>query len=100
VAAAVVVTWLLDRIGLEHPPAPFLAAILLAGWYGGTGPAVLSVALSAFAFDFLFLPPLYSVDLRPPSPYLVVFLLFAVLAGWFSAARQRGLQLLEQARSR
>jgi len=100
VAGAVVVTWALQLLGLEHPPAPFLAAILLCGWYTGTGPAILAVVLSTFAFDFLFLPPLYTLDFRPrQSPYLLVFLLFAVLAAWFSAARQRSARLLDLARS-
>jgi PAS domain S-box-containing protein len=100
VAGAVVATWALQLLGLEHPPAPFLAAILLCGWYAGTGPAIVAVLLSTFAFDFFFLPPLYSLDLiRQPNPYLLVFLLFAVLAGWFSAARQRNVRLLEQARA-
>lgn len=94
------VAWALERLGLEHPPAPFLAAILLCGWYTGTGPAILAVVLSTVAFDFLFLPPLYSLDLRPQhSPYLLVFLSFAVLAAWFSAARQRSARLLEEARN-
>ena len=99
VAAAILVTQGLEQLGLEHPPAPFLAAILLCGWYAGPGPVVLAVVLSAVAFEFFFLPPLHSLDLRRPSPYLIVFLLFAILAGWFSAARQRSARLLEQARS-
>jgi PAS domain S-box-containing protein len=99
VAAAVLVTWALQSLGLEHPPAPFLAAILLSGWYAGTGPVILAVTLSSLAFDFFFLPPLHSVDIAPPNPYLLVFLPFAVLAGWFSAARQRSARLLEQSRS-
>jgi PAS domain S-box-containing protein len=99
VAAAVLTTWALQSLGLEHPPAPFLAAILLCGWYAGTGPVILAVTLSSLAFDYFFLPPLHSVDISPPNPYLLVFLPFAVLAAWFSAARQRSARLLEQSRS-
>ena len=87
VAAATAASWALQKAGLEHPPAPFLAAILLCGWHGGTGPAILAVALSTFMFDFFFLPPLHSLTFEPQTnPYVVVFLLFAALAGWFSAA--------------
>jgi len=99
VAAAVLLTWALESLGLEHPPAPFLAAILLTGWYAGTGPAVLAVLLSTLAFDYFFLPPLYSIDVSPPNPYLLLFAPFAVMAGWFSAARERSARLLEQSRN-
>jgi PAS domain S-box-containing protein len=100
VAAATAATWALQRAGLEHPPAPFLAAILLCGWHAGTGPAILAVVLSTFIFQFFFLPPLHSLTFQPQSsPYVVVFLLFAALAGWFSAARRRGTRLLEEARA-
>ncbi len=99
VATAVIVTWALELLGLEHPPAPFLAAILLSGWYGGIGPVILAVVISSLAFDFFFLSPSRSVDLSPPNPSLLVFLPFAILAGWFSAARQRSARLLQQARS-
>jgi PAS domain S-box-containing protein len=99
VAGAVFLTWALQRLGLEHPPAPFLAAILLTGWYAGTGPVIVALVLSTLGFDYFFLPPLHSIDVLPPSPYLLVFLPFAVLAGWFSAAQQRSARLLEQSRS-
>ena len=99
VAAAAGVTWLLEQLGLEHPPAPFLAAILLTGWFAGTGPVVVAVVLSTLAFQFFFLSPLYTFALGPSStPYVSVFLLFALLAGWFSAARQRAERLLQEAR--
>jgi len=49
-----------------------------------------ALVLSTFAFDFFFLPPLYSIGLKWRSdPYLVWFLLFASLAAWFGAARRR-----------
>jgi PAS domain S-box-containing protein len=100
VAVATLVTLAARHFGLTNRSAAFLAAILLTGWYAGTGPMILAMVLSTFAFDYFFLPPLYTVGLQPGAdPYLVWFLLFALLAAWFSTARRRGARLLEQARS-
>ena len=100
VAAATLVTLAARYFGLANRSAAFLAAILLTSWYAGNGPMLVAMALSTFVFDYFFLPPLYTLGLTlSPDPYLVWFLLFAVLAAWFSAARRRSAALLEQARS-
>src|SRR5882724_8716953 len=100
VAAALLVTLASRQFGLTNRSAAFLAAILLTGWYAGNGPMVLAMVLSTFSFDFFFLPPLYTFGLEwSPDPYLLWFLLFALLAAWFSAARRRSARLLEDARN-
>jgi PAS domain S-box-containing protein len=100
VAAAMLVTLAARHFGLTNRSAAFLAAILLTGWYAGNGPMLVAMALSTFVFDFFFLPPLYTFGLSwGADPYLIWFLLFAVLAAWFSSARRRSAALLEQARS-
>jgi PAS domain S-box-containing protein len=100
VAAALLVTLASRQFGLTSRSAAFLAAILLTGWYAGNGPMVLAMVLSTFSFDFFFLPPLYTFGLEwGPDPYLLWFLLFALLAAWFSAARRRSTRLLEDARN-
>jgi PAS domain S-box-containing protein len=100
VAAALLVTLASRHFGLANRSAAFLAAILLTGWYAGTGPMVVAMVLSTFVFDFFFLAPLYTIGVQwGPDPYLIWFLLFAVLAAWFSAARRRSARLLEEARS-
>jgi PAS domain S-box-containing protein len=100
VAAALLVTLASRHFGLANRSAAFLAAILLTGWHAGTGPMLLAMVLSTFAFDFFFLPPLHTVGLQPGAdPYLVWFLLFACLAAWFSTARRRSDRLLEEARN-
>ena len=100
VGAAVALTLGSQQLGLAEPPvAAFLAAILLTGWYAGAGPVVLATLLSAFIFDFFFVAPRFHIDFhRGPSPRLVWFLAFAILAGWFSAARRRSEEQLERAR--
>jgi PAS domain S-box-containing protein len=59
----------------------------------------LATLLSILAFDFFFVPPVHHLDLlRWPDPRLVWFLLFAILAASFSAARRRSAELLRRAR--
>ena len=100
VAAATLVTLAARHFGLANRSAAFLAAILLTSWYAGNGPMLVAMVLSTFVFDYFFLPPLYTLGVSlSPDPYLVWFLLFAILAAWFSAARRRSAALLEQARS-
>jgi PAS domain S-box-containing protein len=99
VALATLVTLAARHFGLANRSAAFLAAILLTGWYAGNGPMLVAMALSTFGFDYFFLPPLYTLGLTwTADPYLIWFLLFAVLAAWFSAARRRSAALLEEAR--
>jgi PAS domain S-box-containing protein len=97
VAAAVLVTLTARYFGLVDRSAAFLAAILLTGWYAGTGPMIVTIALSTLTFNFFFLPPLYTFGLKTGPE--VWFLLFALLAAWFSAAQRRSARLLEDARS-
>jgi len=74
--------------GVEFPL--FLFAIALTVWYAGVGPAILAVVLSSLAFDYFFTAPLYSLSVtRSDLPYLIVFVLFALLLTWFSAVRHR-----------
>ena len=100
VGVAVALTVGSEQLGLAEPPvAAFLAAILLTGWYAGGGPVVLATLLSAFVFDFFFVPPLHRIDFhRVPNPRLIWFLVFAILAAGFSAARRRAAEQLERAR--
>src|SRR5882724_10122864 len=100
VAVALLMTLASGQFGLTNRSAAFLAAILLTGWYAGPGPMVVAMVLSTFTFDFFFLPQLYTLGLQGgPAPYMVWFLMFALLAAWFSAARRRSASLLEQART-
>jgi PAS domain S-box-containing protein len=78
--------------------APFLAAILLTGWYVGGVPVVLATALSVLVF--LLLSPASFLELSwPLVARLVWFLAFAGLAAWFGAARRTAAEGLERARA-
>ena len=79
----------------EPAVAPFLAAILLTGWYAGGVPVVLTTALSVLVF--LLLSPVSFLS-WPLAVRLVWFLAFTGLAAWFGAARRTAEGRLEQAR--
>ena len=82
--------------GVESPI--FLLAIALTVWYAGTGPGVLVVVLSGIAFDYYFVEPIHSFYVKPSElPYLLFFIMFALLMTWFSAVRRRVEGELKQA---
>jgi PAS domain S-box-containing protein len=77
----------------------FLFAIALTVWFGGSGPAVLAVALSSLAFNYFFTEPFYSLYIGTSElPYYFAFILFAILLTWFSTVRRRVERELLQSR--
>jgi two-component sensor histidine kinase len=60
VVAATVVT---DALPPLHatPNILFLVVVVATAWYGGRGPAIAAIILSALAVDFFLVPPIYSV---------------------------------------
>ena len=77
---------------------PFAAAVALATWYGGSGPGVLTGALSILAIDFSFLPPLGSIELTHSDELVdsVVFLVVALTIGATTAGLRRARELSER----
>jgi two-component sensor histidine kinase len=60
VAAATVIT---DTLTPLHatPNILFLAVVVATAWYGGRGPAIVAIILSALAVDYFLVPPIHSV---------------------------------------
>lgn len=84
-------------------PHPFLflyfAAVMTTAWFGGTGPAVLSVFLSATAVDYFFIHPLDSWAIgAPDTAYFGVFVVCALVAGKISLAAKRHEEALQKER--
>ena len=51
---------------------------------------MLAVVLCSLAFDYFFVPPLYTLYIAPVElPYFVIFALFALLVSWFARIRRR-----------
>jgi PAS domain S-box-containing protein len=79
--------------------SPFVFAVAVAAWYGGTGAAVVALLLACFSFDYFFVEPLYTLDISFSNlPYFIVSAAFALLVTWFSAVRRRVEEELRQAR--
>jgi PAS domain S-box-containing protein len=90
----------LDHFGFRDATVPlFICASAISSWYGGQGPAVLAVVLCSLAFDYFFVPPLYTLYIAAAEiPYFIIFALFAVLVSWFSRIRRRVEEDLRNAR--
>jgi PAS domain S-box-containing protein len=52
---------------VDAPSSSFFLAVMVSSLYGGKGPGLLSVGLSALAFDYFFLPTPFRLALDPPS---------------------------------
>src|SRR5262249_35593143 len=67
-----------------------LMAVGAAVWYAGTGPGAVAGVLATLGFDFFFTEPLYSLAIRGEDQiYFAVFVIFAVMIGWFANRRRR-----------
>src|SRR3989454_9905407 len=65
-AALIISRW--PALHLQDAPVSlFLCAVMLGAWFGGAGPGLLATALSAFAFYYYFLPPIYSLHAKNRS---------------------------------
>jgi PAS domain S-box-containing protein len=94
------IDFLLQTYNIRRPtPEILLASIVVTAWYGGAGPGLLAVVLSALSLAYYFLPPTNSLGFgRPDLLYFVSFVFFALLTDWFSSVRRRTEQALARAR--
>jgi transcriptional regulator with GAF, ATPase, and Fis domain len=99
VAAAMFVShWPL--LHLEAAPVSlFLCAVMFSAWFGGAGPGLLATILSALAFYYGFLPPVYSLASKPEQiPRFIIFVVSALFVGALSVAQRRATESLRGAR--
>lgn len=99
VAAALVISLLLQR----WFPYPFLfvffAAVMTSGWFGGTGPGLFAVIISTPAVDYYFVPPFHSLAVNATdSTYFASFIVCALVASWVSSAKKEDEEALREAR--
>ena len=95
VATSLAVASLIQPV--EHVAPLFFLAILMSAWFGGTGPGLLAALLATLAFNYFFLPPLYTLRVDPNYLFdLFVFTVSAVLVSSWSAASTRAETLLSQ----
>jgi C4-dicarboxylate-specific signal transduction histidine kinase len=87
-ALALIISRRLFHLGVS-PGTLFLCAVMLSAWYGGVGPGLFATVLSTFAFHYYFLPPAYSLPLRPGEiPKLFMYIIANLLIGLLSAAQR------------
>src|SRR5438445_3995280 len=98
ISALIISRW--PALHLEAAPVSlFLCAVMLSAWFGGVGPGLLATALSALAFYYYFLPPVYSLDAKPGEvPRLVIFMVSTLFVGSLSAAQRSAAESLRLAR--
>jgi transcriptional regulator with PAS, ATPase and Fis domain len=94
---------LISRWPLFHlesaPVSLFLCAVMLSAWFGGAGPGLLSLLLSALGFYYSFLPPIDTFAAKPDQgARFLVFLVSSFFVGSLSAAQRRAMESLRQTR--
>jgi len=83
IAAALVGATLALRLGLSMVVGEasafllFLAAVMVAAWLGGTGPALFATVLSTIAANYFFMYPLWSFGLGNPTQQVEAVLFLA-----------------------
>jgi PAS domain S-box-containing protein len=78
----------------------FFPAVLLATWFGGTGPGLLAVVLSTLSINFFFRQPPFQFQLGPQDiPHTVAFLFTALLISSWSTARKRAENRLRESQN-
>jgi signal transduction histidine kinase len=85
--------FLLWRWIAPHPTPLFLAATAFIAWYGGIGPSLLVIGLSAITIDFYFIAPIgrleFSIDNIVST---IVFVNVALLISFIDSSRKRALK--------
>lgn len=96
-SALVISRWLYVHFKVS-PGTFFLSAVMVSAWFGGLGPALLATTISAFAFHYVFLPPMYSLGLKPGEiPKVVMYIIANLIVGLLSAAQRHAKESLRRA---
>jgi len=105
IAVLAVTTTVVGGVGFNRisgfPPSPslFSCAIMFVAWSRGTGPAVMATTLTILAFDYFFLPPVYSFSLHLKDvPQLVLFAVAAFFVMSLCESQRRTIASLRRAR--
>ncbi len=90
-----------DLLGVTNVALVFLTAILIGAMLQGLGPSLFACLAAVLAYNFFFLPPLYTFTIAEPENVVALFF-FAVVAVIASnlAARVRGQALAARLRAR
>ena len=97
VSGALGTAFILRQFNLPHPFMSFsFVAIAITFWHAGTGPGIASVLLSWLAMSLF--PRPVEIGASSAESYLIIYAIFSMLVGWFSASRHSIERLLREAR--
>src|SRR6266404_1820287 len=101
VGATLIVARWLDLYLQAAPVSLFICAVMFSAWFGGFMPGLLATVLSVLAFQYYFVPPIYSFAVEPAEiPRAVVFALAAFFVGSLSAGQRRATEALRESEQR
>ena len=99
VSAGIGASMLLRQYGSNRPFLIFIfAGVLASSWLGGTGPGWFAVVLATVLVDYYYIPPRFHFvgDARD-LPWLVAFLVCAVVGNILAARQRKAKTLLQKA---
>jgi PAS domain S-box-containing protein len=105
VAVAIVAAEIMTRLLHTEPIASsMLCAVIFTAWFGGFGPALLTIALALAAFHYYLAPPVNSFawkhDLFAPDiselPRLMLFSITSFLVAWVISAQRQTTEALRR----
>jgi PAS domain S-box-containing protein len=101
VGATIVVARGLDLYLNAAPVSLFICAVMFSAWFGGFRPGLLATVLSVLAFQYYFVPPIYSFAVETAEiPRAVVFALAAFFVGSLSAGQRSATEALRESEQR
>lgn len=84
VAAALGLKSSFASLGVDHPFLLLPAAVIVATWYGGRGPGILSTVLAGLGADVFFLSP-FELETTPGEIVALIFMLAeGILIVWIT----------------
>jgi two-component system sensor histidine kinase KdpD len=80
-----------EYIGYQVVSFALLFVVSILAFFYGTGPVLMAAAISAFVWDFLFIPPPYSLHVDKPEDMLmlIMFFIIALLSGVLTSRIKR-----------
>jgi len=88
-----------SQLGYQSLALIYLLSVVLLAMFVGRGPTLLAATLTALAWDFLFVPPVFTFYISGATDVMLFFTYFAVaLAMGHLAARLRAQQAAERRR--
>jgi PAS domain S-box-containing protein len=107
VAMAIIAAELITRLlHAEAIASSMLCAVIFAAWFGGFGPALLSITLALLAFHYYLVPPinsftwkqdLFAVDISE-VPRLVLFSITSLFVALMISAQRKATETLRRSR--